>query len=109
MGILDNLENALDENFLFESNPIIEIDNMGRLKIETVAAVKTFYEQSPKKYLEPAMVLLFNIEQRLRHHIANQIELKFHGTYQEDGTYDKTANEIAEFVKNPHQSKPQGE
>ncbi len=30
MGILDNLENAWDEEFLFESNPIKETDNMGR-------------------------------------------------------------------------------
>ena len=32
MGILDNLENAWDEDFLFESKPIVEIDNMGREK-----------------------------------------------------------------------------
>lgn len=30
MGILDNLENALDDNFEFESKPMIETDNMGR-------------------------------------------------------------------------------
>jgi hypothetical protein len=39
-------------------------------------------------------VLLFNIEQRLRQHIANQIESKFHGTYHE------AAHQIAQFVKN---------
>jgi hypothetical protein len=32
MGILDNLENAWDENFLFESKPIVEKDAMGREK-----------------------------------------------------------------------------
>jgi hypothetical protein len=30
MGILDNLENAWDEEFSFESKPLIETDNMGR-------------------------------------------------------------------------------
>ena len=30
MGILDNLENAWDEEFSFESKPIKETDNMGR-------------------------------------------------------------------------------
>jgi hypothetical protein len=30
MGILDNLENAWDENFQFESKPIVETDAMGR-------------------------------------------------------------------------------
>jgi hypothetical protein len=39
-------------------------------------------------------VLLFNIEQKLRQHIANQIELKFHGIYHE------AAHEIAKFIKN---------
>lgn len=94
MGILDNLENAWDANSLFESNPIIEIDNMGRPTIETFDAVKTFHDESPKKYLEPAMILLFNIEKRLRQHIAHQIESKFHGTDYE------AAHEIAQFVKN---------
>ena len=32
MGILDNLENAWDENFLFESNPMVETDAIGREK-----------------------------------------------------------------------------
>lgn len=32
MGILDNLENAWDEEFSFESNPIPETDSMGREK-----------------------------------------------------------------------------
>lgn len=30
MGILDNLESAWDEEFHFESNPMIETDAMGR-------------------------------------------------------------------------------
>jgi hypothetical protein len=30
MGILDNLENAWDEEFSFESKPMKETDNMGR-------------------------------------------------------------------------------
>jgi len=30
MGILDNLENAWDEEFSFESKPIVETDAMGR-------------------------------------------------------------------------------
>lgn len=30
MGILDNLENAWDEDFSFESKSIPETDNMGR-------------------------------------------------------------------------------
>lgn len=30
MGILDNFENALNDNFEFESKPMPEIDAMGR-------------------------------------------------------------------------------
>jgi hypothetical protein len=30
MGILENLENAWDDNFEFESKPIPETDNLGR-------------------------------------------------------------------------------
>jgi hypothetical protein len=30
MGILDNLENAWDDEFQFESKPMEETDNMGR-------------------------------------------------------------------------------
>lgn len=30
MGILDNLENAWDEEFQFESKPMTETDNMGK-------------------------------------------------------------------------------
>lgn len=30
MGILDNFESAWDEEFVFESKPITEKDNMGR-------------------------------------------------------------------------------
>jgi hypothetical protein len=32
MGILDNFENAWDQEFQFESNPISETDNLGREK-----------------------------------------------------------------------------
>ena len=32
MGILDNFENAWDDNFDFESKPIVEKDSMGREK-----------------------------------------------------------------------------
>lgn len=32
MGILDNFENALEDNFEFESKPMPEIDAMGREK-----------------------------------------------------------------------------
>ena len=96
----------MNNDFLFESKPMISIDNMGRTVEESSLAAKLFSEESPMKYKESAMVLLFNIEQRLRQHIANQIELKFHGTHQEDGTYDKTAHEIAEFVKNPPSTNP---
>ena len=32
MGILDNLENAWDEEFSFESKPMSEIDNLGNDK-----------------------------------------------------------------------------
>ena len=32
MGILDNIENAWDENFEFESKPVTETDAMGREK-----------------------------------------------------------------------------
>lgn len=42
MGILDNLENAWDDNFEFESTPIKQIDNMGRE--ETSLSVKLFSE-----------------------------------------------------------------
>ena len=40
MGILDNLENAWDPEFQFESKPMPVIDNMGRE--ETSLAVKLF-------------------------------------------------------------------
>ncbi len=32
MGILDNFENAWDEDFSFESKPIADTDNMGKEK-----------------------------------------------------------------------------
>lgn len=52
MGILDNLENAWDEDFLFESKPMPITDNMGREVFwedigrpeETSLAVKLFSE-----------------------------------------------------------------
>jgi hypothetical protein len=52
MGILDNLENAWDEDFQFESKPMPETDNMGREKFwedlgrpeEPNLAVKLFSE-----------------------------------------------------------------
>lgn len=52
MGILDNLENALDDNFQFESKPIVETDSAGREKFwedlgrpeEPNLAVKLFSE-----------------------------------------------------------------
>jgi hypothetical protein len=94
MGILDNLENAWDENFLFESNPIMPIDNIGKSTNKIHNDIKIFSAESPKKYLEPATVLLFNIEQRLRDHIAHQIELKFQDTHKD------AAHEIANFIKN---------
>ena len=42
MGILDNLENAWDINFQFESKPMPVTDNMGRE--EPNLAVKLFSE-----------------------------------------------------------------
>ena len=42
MGILDNLENAWDADFLFESKPMPVTDNMGRE--EPNLAVKLFSE-----------------------------------------------------------------
>ena len=52
MGILDNFENALNDNFEFESKPMAETDAMGREKFwedmgrpeETSLAVKLFSE-----------------------------------------------------------------
>jgi len=44
MGILDNLENAWDEDFLFESKPIVPTDNMGRPTEDPSLAVKLFSE-----------------------------------------------------------------
>ena len=43
MGILDNLENAWDDNFMFESKPMPVTDNMGRPEYENLA-VKLFSE-----------------------------------------------------------------
>lgn len=44
MGILDNLENAWDEDFLFESKPMQSTDNMGRPTDDSSLAVKIFSE-----------------------------------------------------------------
>jgi hypothetical protein len=44
MGILDNLENAWDDDFMFESKAMPTIDNMGRQTQETSLAVKLFSE-----------------------------------------------------------------
>lgn len=52
MGILDNLENSWDDDFQFESKPILETDNIGREKFwedlgrpeEPNLAVKLFSE-----------------------------------------------------------------
>lgn len=39
-------------------------------------------------------ILLFQIEQKLRSHIALQVESKFHGTYH------KESHDIAQFIRN---------
>ena len=39
-------------------------------------------------------ILLFQIEQRLRMHIALQVESKFHGKYHNE------SHEIAQFIRN---------
>ena len=44
MGILDNLENAWDNDFLFESKHMQSIDNMGRPTEDPSLAVKLFSE-----------------------------------------------------------------
>jgi hypothetical protein len=44
MGILDNLENAWDEDFLFESKPMPVTDNMGRPVEDSSLAIKLFSE-----------------------------------------------------------------
>jgi hypothetical protein len=44
MGILDNLENAWDIDFQFESKPMSTTDNMGRPTEEPNLAVKLFSE-----------------------------------------------------------------
>lgn len=44
MGILDNLENAWDADFLFESKPMQATDNMGRPIEDPSLAVKIFSE-----------------------------------------------------------------
>jgi hypothetical protein len=49
MGILDNLENAWDDEFLFESKPMPVTDNMGRPTEEPNLAVKLFSETCCKE------------------------------------------------------------
>jgi hypothetical protein len=44
MGILDNLENAWDDDFMFESKAMTVTDNMGRPIEDTSLAVKLFSE-----------------------------------------------------------------
>ena len=44
MGILDNLENAWDVDFQFESKPMSTTDNMGRPTEDSSLAVKLFSE-----------------------------------------------------------------
>ena len=44
MGILDNLENAWDIDFQFESKPMSTTDNMGRPTEDSSLAVKLFSE-----------------------------------------------------------------
>lgn len=44
MGILDNLENAWDDELFFESKPIPITDNMGRPTENSSLAVKLFSE-----------------------------------------------------------------
>lgn len=44
MGILENLENAWDNDFLFESKPMQSTDNMGRPTDDSSLAVKIFSE-----------------------------------------------------------------
>ena len=46
---------------------------------------------TPKQAQE---ILLFQIEQKLRVHIANQVEKKFHGTYH------GASHDIAKFIRN---------
>lgn len=39
-------------------------------------------------------ILLFQIEQKLRAHIANQVESKFHGAYH------NASHDIAQYIRN---------
>ena len=52
---------------------------------------------SDQQHLTPEQaqaVLLFQIEQKLRFVIANQVEKKFHGSYHD------AAHDIAQFIRN---------
>jgi hypothetical protein len=51
MGVLDNLENAWDEEFSFESKPIPTTDNMGR---------ETFWEDLGRPEDQSLAVKLFS-------------------------------------------------
>ena len=90
MGILDNLESAWDENFQFESKPMPVNDNMGR-------PTEEYYIDSDQQKLNPEQaqaILIFQIEQKLRNHIALQVESRFHGKYHNE------SHEIAQFIRN---------
>jgi hypothetical protein len=41
-------------------------------------------------------ILLFQIEKKLREHIAKEVESKFHGKYHNE------SHEIANFIRNPY-------
>lgn len=96
MGILDNLENAWDGKLFLESNPMPATDNMGRETFwEDIGRPSDDGDNEQQLTSEQSQaILLFQIEQRLRQHIANQVELKFHGSYHE------AAHKIAQFIKN---------
>ena len=97
MGFLENLENAWDEDFLFESKPMPVTDSMGR---------DVFWEDLGRPDGDTSMaegqqltaeqlqaILLFQIEQKLRYHIALQVESKFHGKYHNE------SHEIAQYIR----------
>ena len=57
---------------------------------------KTLIENKKKKLTpeQAQAILLFQIEQRLRNHIALQVEHKFHGSYH------NASHDIAQFIRN---------
>jgi hypothetical protein len=86
-GFLDNLENSWSTELEFESKPMPDTDAMGREKIiSETSEINLTPEQKQA-------ILLFQIEQKLRVQIANQIELKFHGRYHD------AAHEIALYIR----------